>query len=227
PDGCLNGGAWSDVSETCRCCNGFVGLRCERYAESCSELMAYDYVTFNTKTFLLSPGFSAPFQTNCAVLKADEIRTDIVHQTIGNAINNTRTWSEYVDGYYAPENNSTERDFWLGLEKIHYLNQGGNLTKLIFVLDFGLANDSFRVKYDDVVIGGPETHYSLSYGQARIVTNNNNLPFSICMSPNTPTPFSTPDADHDQDPAVNCAGAAGAGWWFRNCNFSTECNPLG
>ncbi|CAL1542394.1 unnamed protein product, partial [Lymnaea stagnalis] len=225
---CLNGGSWNAGKGTCRCYNGFVGLRCERYAESCAELFEYDYgYQFNRKTFLKPPGFTAPFQTNCAILKTSGIRTDIFHQTNVRAINNTRAWSEYVDGYYAAEDCRNESDFWLGLEKIHHFNQRGNLKQLNIMLEFKSPYDLAQLQYDDVVIGGPEANYSLSYQKFKRIDNYRTWGLTDCFSSNTSTAFSTPDADHDQDASTNCAEEAGAGWWFGTCNPSNECNPLG
>lgn len=45
-----------------------------------------------------------------------------------------------------------------------------------------------------------------------------------CLSSVIGKPFSTYDADHDDDVSGNCAQIHESGWWFHNC---TLCNPTG
>ncbi|CAL1538336.1 unnamed protein product [Lymnaea stagnalis] len=121
------------------------------------------------------------------------------------------------------------RDFWLGLDKIHYLNAVARLQQLNMVINLGSDLNSYTFVYTGVVVGGADTNYSLSYTDVTVVTNDTNPDgrFLNCFSGNGPVPFSTPDADHDRDLNLNCAAEAGAGWWFSQCDPNPECNPLG
>ncbi|KAI8739228.1 BgiBFReM4 [Biomphalaria glabrata] len=223
---CLNGGLWDAQSQSCSCSGGFVGPRCERYAISCRDLYDNGYgLMERTRTLLKPPGYSAPFYTNCAILR-DEIRTDVVHQTPSVGINNSRSWAEYVDGYYASDDTEVARDLWLGLEKMRHFNQVCGLTTLVLILSFKNESLDVAFHYFKLNVGGADVNYKITYYDVAItngdqsgVTFKNCLPYGAF--------FSTPDADNDKDPTVHCGKTAGAGWWFSTCSPYVTCNPLG
>lgn len=227
PESCLNGGVRLLDKPQCKCFGGFVGLRCERYAVSCRELLNYGYEQqTRRKTYILPVNFSKPFLTHCAI-HANVIRTDIAHQRANHPINNNRNWEEYESGFYSNQNNPNIVDFWLGLSKIYYLNSVLNLRNLRIEIAFNYEQSAVYFRYNDVIVAGPDQYYALSYSGVNTTRKgfSSYEQFKNCLF--STAPFSTPDKDNDMDENKHCAEEAKAGWWFSQCTPNPPCNPLG
>ncbi|XP_071789678.1 fibrinogen-like protein 1 [Asterias amurensis] len=135
---------------------------------------------------------------------------------VDGALNFTRSWAEYRDGF-----GDKEGSFWLGNEILRRLTepvageQGWQMRVRLTIKDgshqAGAYND-FRVDGEN---------YTLHVGAFKADREN---PLSDCLSPSpgeeppsNGQPFTTHDQDNDAEPNLNCADELKGGWWFNRC----------
>ncbi|CAL1540503.1 unnamed protein product, partial [Lymnaea stagnalis] len=217
-------GSWQPQSQTCQCSGGRVGLRCERFGESCNELFQMGYPAGIRRPYFIQPSGVAPFLTHCAK-NAGEVRTDVFFHPAEGLLNFNRSLSDYVTGFYY---NTSE--FWIGLEKMYVLNTLGRLTSICFYIAFN-ESGNFQFLFRGVTIGDASSDYSFNYTSVKYSDFGplaNNATISDCIPKSgKPTPFSAHDTDNDAEQMENCAENSGAGWWFSTCDPDPVCNPLG
>ena len=125
----------------------------------------------------------------------------------GQGANFARTWNEYKEGFGTIQ----QKNFWIGLERIHNLTDSGLYGLQVDVKE----NDGVirTVNYDSFRISDEYDKYRLyisgfkpgTSGLADRLADHNNLPFT------------TKDSDNDGD-KNNCAHYYGnAGWWYGSC----------
>ena len=137
----------------------------------------------------------------------------VIQRRINGSVDFNRNWTDYVYGF-----GDLEGEFWYGLEKIHCLTTRDDVE-----LRIELGNGSVPTlvwTYQLFRVGGAETKYQLTIGQAKGVGGTHDA-----MALHNGRPFSTRDRDNDTW-SRNCAAVYGGGWWFHSC-YGTGTNLNG
>ena len=122
-----------------------------------------------------------------------------------------RKWKDYVVGF-----GDLNREFWLGLNKIHRLTESADdKTTLKLRVDLQhLDGNVEEATYNSFQILGLSSGYNLTFSGhsgsnlASLNDNHKNMKFT------------TRDADNDQYPTSNCALEYKGGWWYNGCHPS-------
>lgn len=116
-----------------------------------------------------------------------------------------RGWNDYVNGF-----GDKQREFWLGLERMHQMTKNGNYELRIDLI----RSDGVQqyAKYGSFSIGPGTDYYRLSVsGYSGTATDQ--LSYSTNMQ------FTT--KENDRDPwGRNCAVDRIGAWWYKECTFS-------
>ena len=153
----------------------------------------------------------ASFGTNHLFAHCD-METDggkwlVIQRRINGSVNFYRNWTDYVYGF-----GDLEGEFWYGLEKIHCLTTRDDVELRI---ELGNGTEPTEVwTYQLFRVGGAETNYRLTIGQARGVGGTHDS-----MAYQNGRPFSTRDRDNDGW-SRNCAAVYGGAWWHHVCFHS-------
>ncbi|CAL1540504.1 unnamed protein product, partial [Lymnaea stagnalis] len=221
---CLHAGIWQPQSQTCQCSGGRVGLRCERFAESCKELFQMGYPAGTRRPYFIQPPGLVSFLAYCAN-NSGEVRTDVFFHPAEGLLSFNRSFIDYVTGFYY-----NISDYWIGLEKVYVFNTLTGLTNICLFIKFN-ESGYFQFLFRGVTIGDASSDYSFNYTSVRYIESGalaNNVTVSNCLPESgKATPFSAHDRDNDAELLENCAGNSGAGWWFSTCEPDPVCNPLG
>ena len=122
----------------------------------------------------------------------------VIQRRINGSVDFYRNWTDYVYGF-----GDLEGEFWYGLEKIHCLTTSDDVE-----LRIELGNGSVPTEvwtYKVFKVGGAETKYQLTIGQAKGVGGTHDS-----MAHHNGRPFSTKDRNNDG--RRNCARAYGGAW---------------
>lgn len=156
---------------------------------------------------LLKPEFStiSMFQVRCDY-SVDGQGWIVIHRRFDGSLSFYRNWTDYRDGF-----GSIEREFWLGLEKIHQITRSGNYELLVVLKDFvGFVKTAL---YSNFTISSEYDKYRLTYDGFLGGSAGDSL------APSNGMMFSTPDSDNDINQVVpSCADYYRSGWWFRDCH---------
>ena len=150
----------------------------------------------------------ASFGTNRLFAHCD-METDggkwlVIQRRINGSLNFYRNWTDYVYGF-----GDLEGEFWYGLEKIHCLTTRDDVELRI---ELGTGTVPTEVwTYQLFRVGGAESNYRLTIGQARGVGGTHDS-----MAYHNGRPFSTRDRDNDAWNR-NCAASYGGAWWHYAC----------
>ncbi|XP_060067315.1 fibrinogen-like protein 1 [Ylistrum balloti] len=215
PTTCLHGG--SLVNSTCQCVNGYIGSKCERLMEDCTE--GYPYYQSQFGTFDIQPSLSpSPIKTCCWM--DYDLRTyyQLRHYTTGISFN--RNWTSYSNGFGDIQN----MDFWWGNQYAYYLTNSRQYN-LVLQVSGEDNNDIGNIVYENFVVQNEASNYTMTYSSVYIIPVKDMITLAMndSMESSNGSSFSTYDQDNDNS-AGNCASTHGAGWWFNNC---TDCNPNG
>ncbi|XP_046364124.2 fibrinogen-like protein 1 [Haliotis rufescens] len=217
---CLNGGVYNEVSNSCRCYNSYVGVKCERLMQDCNDGFVSGHYNGMKDVFTIHPTASTyPFQVFCEMEWGGEL---FVLRRAYDApyVNFSRGWNDYRDGF---GDISMGGNFWLGNEKIHLITTSR---------DHLLGIEGIMAEPPEISTWNYRQHF---YHMFKVSSESNGYRFSVtyhypktgdhvlddCMSNLEGIPFSTIDNDSS---AGSCAGAYMSGWWFKDCSL---CNPTG
>ncbi|XP_065355083.1 ryncolin-4-like [Calliphora vicina] len=122
-------------------------------------------------------------------------------------------WNYYKRGF-----GNQFREFFIGLEKLHYLTDSGPHELLIQLADFN-GNLKYAL-YDEFVVGNESERYQLK----KLGSYSGNA--GDYMRIHEGMYFSTRDRDNDASPNLHCAKLFQGGWWYNNCLTSHLNGPF-
>ncbi|KAM6218439.1 angiopoietin-related protein 4 [Rhynchocyon petersi] len=178
--------------------------RLHRLPRDCQEL--FKEGERQSGLFQIQPQGSPPFVVNC------EMTSDggwtVIQRRQDGSVDFNQSWDAYKAGFGDPKG-----EFWLGLEKVHYItgDQGGRLVVQLQDWEGNAESLQFPIH-----LGGEDTAYSLQL-TAPVASK---LGATAITSNGLSLPFSTWDQDHDLRGDKNCAKTLSGGWWFGTCSHS-------
>ncbi|XP_018609630.2 angiopoietin-related protein 3 [Scleropages formosus] len=150
--------------------------------------------------YSIKPNNSDPFNVFCE-MTADGGSTVIQRRQDGS-VDFDQTWEKYENGF-----GELQREFWLGLKKIHSIVFQSSTILQIQLEDW--KGDKRSIEYQ-FAMDGPSSQYTIHLRQV-----SGDLPNA--MANHTGMRFSTKDHDNDNDDDFNCAENYTGGWWFSAC----------
>ncbi|ESO01514.1 hypothetical protein HELRODRAFT_144735, partial [Helobdella robusta] len=127
----------------------------------------------------------------------------VIQQRVDGSQSFNQLWDEYKSGFGVYDKN-----FWLGLEKMHQLTTSADYRLRFEVLINGVW---YSDEYDHFTIKSETQKYSFHVsgyiGDKWDVSDLHNGMM-----------FSTPDQDNDQLPSASCASVYISGNWFNQCD---------
>ncbi|XP_046585477.1 uncharacterized protein LOC124292442 [Haliotis rubra] len=214
---CFHGGTYNPTTSDCICYHGYIGSRCHKLMQDCSEGFDQPYYVEMDAMVPVHPRSSPyPIKVYCEMRHGGKLV--ILRRTFkAPEVDFNRTFAEYKDGFGDLEGNA-----WFGLQKLHHLTSHRNMTLQITVkarTDTG--KPEFRKRF---YIGFQLLNESDGYSFTFLSQKPDPVwPLGDCLATAVGQPFSTIDNDKDTD-VGNCAMIHLSGWWFQNCGM---CNPTG
>ena len=183
------------------------GTTSEKYQKryiytSCQDAMERGMTMSGIYTVDLSNG-SDPFPVYCD-MTTDGGGWTVFQRRQDGSVDFYRKWVDYQNGF-----GDLNREFWLGLDKIHRLTETAKLLR-IDLQDFD-GNRRYA-KYTSFTIGNGDMKYALTFGQYSGDAGDS-LEYHNGMK------FTTKDNDNDQD-SRNCAVSFQGAWWYNSCHHS-------
>ncbi|KAJ3664118.1 hypothetical protein Zmor_008311 [Zophobas morio] len=197
-------------------CDGesFVKKSSFTYPKHCDEVMKRGYN--RSGFYFIQPKYAPyPFPVVCHSEGWARGWTVILNRFEGSQ-NFSKTWEEYQYGF-----GNVGREYWLGLENIHYLT-GYDINELRVELTDAFGTER-TANYKFFSVGSAETFYTLKL----ITGHSGDAPNSMSLQGGAR--FSTVDNDQDES-FGHCAWERRSGWWYRglrhwNCS-SADLNGL-
>ncbi|XP_035508560.1 angiopoietin-related protein 3 [Morone saxatilis] len=174
------------------------GLETNELAKDCSDL--FNKGETNSGIYVIKPNQSEPFNVYCE-MDSDGGST-VIQRRVDGSVDFDQTWDKYDKGF-----GNLEKDFWLGLKKIHSFTQQG-----VYILRIDLEDwkeDKHWAEYR-FSLDGPSKDYTLHVSHF-----SGDLPDAMANS--TSMRFSTKDRNNDNQRNSNCARNYTGGWWFNGC----------
>ena len=169
---------------------------------SCQDAMEKGVTMSGVYTMDLGDGYD-PFPVYCD-MTTDGGGWTVFQRRQDGSFDFYRNWADYQNGF-----GDLNREFWLGLDKIHRLTETAQLLR-IDLQDF----DGSRryAKYTSFTIANGDLKYALTLGQYS-GNAEDSLGYHNGMK------FSTKDSDNDQAP-YNCPVIYQGAWWYNHCHHS-------
>lgn len=170
-----------------------------RIVDSCQHVDRHDqYLMQLSKN-------STPFPVVC--VKHHAMTGDgwlVIQQRVDGSEDFYRSWVDYRDGF-----GDLNREFWLGLERIHEITNAGRHELLVEMVTFD--DRYYYARYSSFEIGNEQEKYILKKLGSYSGTAGDALKVHVGMR------FSTFDGDNDRAQTVFCSVKYTGGWWFDNC----------
>ncbi|EDW04654.1 GH22253 [Drosophila grimshawi] len=153
---------------------------------------------------ILVPGYSKlPFFVSCDMMTQGGGWTTVLRREDGS-VDFFRFWNDYKMGF-----GSLTGEFFIGLDKLHYMTKAGNQELLIEMENF--EGDERHAKYDEFVVGSEEEDYKL------ITVGKYSGDAGDDLRYHEGEKFSTRDRDNDRY-GNNCACVYKGAWWYHGCH---------
>ncbi|MBN3299210.1 FGL1 protein, partial [Amia calva] len=128
-----------------------------------------------------------------------------------------RAWSFYKNGFGNMQ--SSNGEFWLGNDKLHYLTSQGSYDLRVNLGDFD--GEQRVANYEKFQVGDEQSAYQLSFGKFSGTAGDSLAgsyhPEVQWWASHNGMKFSTYDRDNDRFEG-NCAKEDKGGWWFNRCH---------
>ncbi|XP_041374123.1 angiopoietin-4-like [Gigantopelta aegis] len=207
---CLNEGVYNSSTDTCQCFNGYIGSRCEKIMQDCTEGFRSGINTDKDVFWIFPKLAPAPFKVECW-MQTRRV-TIIQHQRYGN-VSFVRSWAEYKSGF-----GQILGDHWLGNDHVFHVTNSRpqELAMTLQATNSPLTLARYHV-YENFRISDESDQYRLNFTSERSINN-----LGDCLTSLKNAPFSTIDVNN----ADTCASDFNAGWWFATDTCSA-CNLNG
>ncbi|XP_069560879.1 angiopoietin-related protein 3 [Brachyistius frenatus] len=174
------------------------GLNTNDFAVDCSDLFNKGEV--NSGIYVIKPNGSEPFNVYCEM--SSDGGSTVIQRRVDGSDDFDQTWEKYEKGF-----GDMEKDFWLGLKKIHSLTQQG-----VHILRVDLEDWKEETRWAEYrfSLDGPSNDYTLHVSHF-----SGDLPDAMANS--TGMRFSTKDRNNDNHRNSNCARNYTGGWWLNSC----------
>ncbi|XP_037105112.1 angiopoietin-related protein 3 [Syngnathus acus] len=164
----------------------------------CTEL--FERKENKSGIYIIQPKQSEPFNVYCEM--GSDGGSTVIQRRADGSVDFDQTWQKYEKGF-----GHLEKDFWLGLKKIHSILKQG-----MYILKMDLEDwkedkhwAEYRFSLDDST-----EHYALH------LTHFSGDPVDA-MANSSGVRFSTKDQNNGNPQAPNCARYHTGGWWFTGC----------
>uniref|UniRef100_A0A3Q2NP49 Angiopoietin-like 3 n=1 Tax=Fundulus heteroclitus TaxID=8078 RepID=A0A3Q2NP49_FUNHE len=151
--------------------------------------------------YAIKPNQSEPFYVHCEI-SSDQGLTVIQHRA-DSTVDFDQSWEMYEKGF-----GDLEKDFWLGLKKIHTISQLGTYILRIDVEDWKEEKHWAEYRFS---MAGPSEDYALHVSHLA-----GDLPDA--MTNLTGSRFSTKDKNNDSGCDADCGRNCTGGWWLSACS---------
>ncbi|XP_049549432.1 angiopoietin-related protein 1-like [Anopheles darlingi] len=155
---------------------------------------------------LSNVGVSVPFRVYCEQ-QAFDGGWIVMQYRYDGSLDFYRGWNEFRDGF-----GDLNKEFWLGLEKVHQITSGRKHELIVELKDFSGIYKYAR--YDGFEIGSESERYEL-----KDLGKYNGTAGDV-MSNNKGRKFSTKDRDNDGY-GRHCAQHHEGAWWHSGCTYAT------
>lgn len=164
----------------------------------CSEL--FNKGEANSGIYVIKPNQSEPFNVYCEM--GSDGGSTVIQRRVDDSVDFDQTWDKYEKGF-----GNLEKDFWLGLKKIHSFTQQG-----VYILRIDLEDWKEGKHWVEYIFSmdGPSEAYTLHVSHF-----SGDLPDAMANS--TGMRFSTKDRNNDNHQNSNCARSYTGGWWVNAC----------
>ena len=171
----------------------------------CKDILEFDSSASNG-LYRIAPTDGKGEFTVCCEMTIHGGGWTVIQRRNNNSTDFYRDWQAYKTGFGA-----MDRNFWLGLEKIHRLTQLESHEVKFIMTNY--KNKTFIATYDLFKVDSEATDYQLEIG--KYVPSESNAGDSLQKHKNQK--FSTYDHDNDMNPNENCAVKFHGAWWYKNC----------
>ncbi|XP_013869735.1 angiopoietin-related protein 3 [Austrofundulus limnaeus] len=174
------------------------GLDTNDLPVDCSELSNKGET--NSGIYAIKPNHSEPFYVYCEM--GSDGASIVLQRRTDSSLDFDQTWEMYEKGF-----GDLEKDFWLGLKKIHSITQ---LRAYILRIDVEDWKEEKHWAEYSFLVEGPSKDYTLHISHIE-----GDLP--DVMTNITGAKFSTKDRNNNFC-SSDCARSCTGGWWFNVCS---------
>lgn len=161
--------------------------------------------------YAIDPDGKGGFQIYCNQINSAGEPWTVIQRRMDGSVDFYRGWTDYKKGF-----GNLQREFWLGLEKIHRLTNQRQQKLRVEITNFN--GNWCWAEYENFTVSGEDDGFRLqsvgSYTGSCIDS----------FSYNVGARFSTKDKDEDNYAASHCAVDHQGAWWYKAC---TQCNLNG
>ncbi|KAF3699057.1 Angiopoietin-related protein 3 Angiopoietin-like protein 3 ANGPTL3(17-224) Precursor [Channa argus] len=154
---------------------------------------------FNSEAPTLSPYLATSSTSTATMIRYG---ATVIQRRKDGSVNFDQTWDKYENGF-----GDLQKEFWLGLRKIHSLATLENSVLHIQLQDWKQGRRFIKYRF---YLDGAESNYTIHLTQL-----SGDLPDP--MSNHTGMMFSTKDRDNNYHQDSNCTHKYTGGWWFSTC----------
>lgn len=174
------------------------GLDTNDLPTDCSQL--FNKGESNSGIYVIKPNQSEPFSVYCEM--GSDGGSTVIQRRVDGSVDFDQTWETYEKGF-----GDLEKDYWLGLRKIHSLTQQGVYIMRIDLEDWKEGKHWAEYQFS---MEGPSKDYTLHVSHF-----SGDLP--DVMANSTGMRFFTKDRNSDTQGNTNCARNNTGGWWVNAC----------
>ncbi|XP_010870660.2 angiopoietin-related protein 3 [Esox lucius] len=154
----------------------------------------------NSGVYSIRPNRSQPFYVYCELTLGGG--STVIQRREDGSVDFDQSWEKYENGF-----GDLDKEFWLGLRKIHSLASHGESIMRIELEDWKQERRSMDYQF---TLGGPQVFYTLHVSHL-----SGDRPDALCN--HTGMRFTTKDRDDDHHHDSNCGKNYTGGWWFNSC----------